>query len=125
LESNIYKLTVNGEVYFVPLWHDLVYFDASGCEIIVKCLPELPDHVTIDENNVLHVELLVPFNVSLLDSTAVPFTLGKKTFTVNVKLKKNQTVFLPGVGVNQLLDLDVYESKKAGISVRVTFVPVN
>jgi len=125
LESNIYKLTVNGQVYFVPLWHDLVYFDASGSEIIVKCLPELPDHVTIDENNVLHVELLVPFNVSLLDSTAVPFTLGKKTFTVNVKLKKNQTIFLPGVGVNQLLDLDVYENKKAGISVKVIFVPVN
>lgn len=125
LESNIYKLTVNGQVYFVPLWHDLVYFDASGSEIIVKCLPELPDHVTIDENNVLHVELLVPFKVSLLDSTIVPFKLGKKAFTVNVKLKKNQTIFLPGVGVNQLGDLDVYENKKAGISVKVIFVPVN
>jgi hypothetical protein len=121
LESNLYKLKLDNEVYFVPLWHDVVYFDASGCEIIVKCLPELPDHVTIDENNILHVELLVPFKVSLLDSTIVPFKLGKKAFAVNVKLKKNQTVFLPGVGVNQLGDLDVYENKKAGISVRVIF----
>jgi hypothetical protein len=122
LESNLYKLKLDDEVYFVPLWHDVVYFDASGAEIIVKCLPELPDLITIDENNVLHVELLVPFKVSLLDNTIIPFKLGKKTFTVNVKLKKNQTIFLPGVGVNQLVDRDIYENKKAGISVRVIFV---
>jgi hypothetical protein len=105
---------------------EIAELDVERMERVMEEDPFVEDaEIYVDQNNILHVELLVPFNVSLLDSTAVPFKLGKKAFTVNVKLKKNQTIFLPGVGVNQLGDLDVYENKKAGISVKVIFVPVN
>lgn len=125
LDSNIYKLSVENEIYFVPLWHDVVYFGKTSCsEIIVKCIPELPDHITIDENNALHVELRVPFTVSLLDCSMVSFNLGKQTFTVSVKLKKNQSIFIPDSGVVQIHEGDMYDEKvrrKAGIYVKILF----
>ena len=43
LNNNLYKLFVNDELFLVPLWHNESYFDASGCEIMVICEPELPN----------------------------------------------------------------------------------
>ena len=42
INNNLYKLHINNDVLFVPLWHNESYFDCSGCEIMVICEPELP-----------------------------------------------------------------------------------
>ena len=93
LENNIYKLVVNNHQYFVPLWHNEVYFDdpITKGEIIVKCVPELPDHITIDENNILHVELSIPFYISLFDQPFITFSLGKKEYHTIIQYKRIQT----------------------------------
>jgi hypothetical protein len=123
LDSNIYKLNIDGNIYFVPLWHDVVHFDSSGAEIVVKCVPELPEHVAIDENNALHVDVRVPFSISLLDNPVVSFSLGKYTHMISVRLVKNQTIYLDNVGINRI-DADINEEalrKKCGIYVKIIF----
>jgi hypothetical protein len=71
LLDRVYILNECGQTYYIPLWHSELHFklpddnkvavgDASGAntrEIIVLCEPELPDHVTIDENNNIFVSL--------------------------------------------------------------------
>jgi len=102
LDDNIYKLKIGDSTYFVPLWNSEVYFDGSGCDIIVKCVPELPTNITIDDNNILYVDLEIPFNVDLFDKETIEFQLGKKTYHINhtkLKLKRNQTYFIPNEGV--------------------------
>lgn len=102
LDDNIYKLKIGDSTYFVPLWNSEVYFDGSGGDIIVKCVPELPSNITIDDNNILYVDLEVPFNMDLFDNENIEFQLGKKTYHINhakLKLKKNQTYFIPNEGV--------------------------
>ena len=124
LDGNIYKLNIVGNIYFVPLWHDVVHFDSSGAEIVVKCVPELPEHVAIDENNALHVDVRVPFTISLLDNPLVSFSLGKYTHMVSVRLVKNQTIYLDNVGIHRI-DADISEEalrKKCGIYVKILFV---
>ena len=124
LDGNIYKLNIDGTIYFVPLWHDVVHFDSSGAEIVVKCVPELPEHVAIDENNALHVDVRVPFTISLLDNPVISFSLGKYTHMVSVRLVKNQTIYLDNVGINRI-DADISEEalrKKCGIYVKILFV---
>ena len=124
LDGNIYKLNIDGTIYFVPLWHDVVHFDSSGAEIVVKCVPELPEHVAIDENNALHVDVRVPFTISLLDNPLVSFSLGKYTHMVSVRLVKNQTIYLDNVGIHRI-DADISEEalrKKCGIYVKILFV---
>ena len=102
LDDNIYKLKIGDSTYFVPLWNSEVYFDGSGCDIIVKSVPELPTNITIDDNNILYVDLEIPFNVDLFDKENIDFQLGKKTYHINhtkLKLKRNQTYFIPNEGV--------------------------
>ena len=60
-DDNIYKLIVEDKIYLVPLWHNEIYFDGDGYDIIVYCVPII-DNVTIDENNNIYYELNIHFN---------------------------------------------------------------
>ena len=55
--NNLYKLSVNGETYIIPLWHHELVYDNLGHDLYVNCLPDLPDHISIDENNNIHIDV--------------------------------------------------------------------
>ena len=125
LENNIYKLMIDSKQYLVPLWHNEVYFDnhETGHDIIVKCIPDLAENMFIDENNALHVEIKVPFTISLLDNQTIPFTLGKETYYLTVKFKKIQTCYLPNCGVSEINENNMYQvDPKGGIYVKIIFI---
>jgi hypothetical protein len=123
LENNIYKLDVDGKIYLVPLWHSEVYFDGSGCDIIVQCIPDLPANMYIDENNALHVDINAPFTISLLDSPVVLFKLGKQTFPLQVQFKRVQTCYLHNQGISVIDEKNMYNIfPKGGVYVKITFV---
>ncbi len=72
LLDRVYILNEGGHSYYIPLWHSELHFkrrvstsahmneepeqDISG-EIIVLCEPELPDNVSIDEDNNIYISL--------------------------------------------------------------------
>ena len=123
LENNVYKLDIDGKIYLVPLWHSEVYFDGSGCDIIVQCIPDLPANMYIDENNALHVNINAPFTISLLDSPIVLFKLGKQTFPLQVQFKKTQTCYLHNQGISVIDEKNMYNIfPKGGVYVKITFV---
>jgi hypothetical protein len=123
LENNVYKLDIDGKIYLVPLWHSEVYFDGSGCDIIVQCIPDLPANMYIDENNALHVNINAPFTISLLDSPVVLFKLGKQSFPLQVQFKKTQTCYLHNQGISIIDEKNMYNIfPKGGVYVKITFV---
>ena len=123
LENNVYKLDIDSKIYLVPLWHSEVYFDGSGCDIIVQCIPDLPANMYIDENNALHVNINAPFNISLLDSSVVLFKLGKQTFPLQVQFKRTQTCYLHNQGISVIDEKNMYNVfPKGGVYVKITFI---
>jgi hypothetical protein len=74
LLDRVYILNEGGHSYYIPLWHSELHFkrrvsasdaesshmneeqDISG-EIIVLCEPELPDNISIDEDNNIYISL--------------------------------------------------------------------
>ena len=117
------KLDIDGKIYLVPLWHSEVYFDGSGCDIIVQCIPDLPENMYIDENNALHVNINAPFTISLLDSPSVLFKLGKQTFPLQVQFKRTQTCYLHNQGISVIDEKNMYNIfPKGGVYVKITFV---
>jgi len=123
LENNVYKLDIDGKIYLVPLWHSEVYFDGSGCDIIVQCIPDLPANMYIDENNALHVDINAPFTISLLDSPVVLFKLGKQSFPLQVQFKRTQTCYLHNQGISVIDEKNMYNIfPKGGVYVKITFV---
>ena len=110
LDNNIYKLNVNNRLYLVPLWHNEVYyFDDLDKEIlVVMCEPQLEEHVSIDEDNNIHVITkiyLIDIGNMLNNKTNVIVKIGKKEFSIPINelfMKKQQYYTLKNQGISRI-----------------------
>jgi len=101
LNNNVYKLEILDKTFYVPLCHHEVIFDHSGNDIIVKCIPDLEEHITIDNMNNLHCCYEGPIS-HILKENKLDIKLGNKTFSIpNDKLyiKANQTMIIRKQGI--------------------------
>jgi hypothetical protein len=119
-ENNLYKLTENGNIYYIPLWHHELIYDNSGSDMYVKCIPILPDNISIDSHNNIHVEL--KYNIrELWGKISLEFYLGKNVFSIftdNLKLKENQVIVLQNQGISIINLENIFDiSKKSNIVV--------
>jgi hypothetical protein len=131
LENNVYKLELNKYIYFVPLWHNEVVFDnndGGNDNIIVKCIPCLPENITIDDDNNLIVALKYEVNsntLSLFDQETIPFLLGKKTFYIPISqlyIKRDQTFYLKKQGLTKIYENNIYNiDEKNDIIIKLQF----
>ena len=131
LENNVYKLEINNYIYFVPLWHNELVFDNNdgGIDnIIVKCVPCLPENISIDDNNNLIINLDYPINsntFSFFDQENIQFLLGKKIFYIPISqlfMKRKQTYYLKKQGLSKFYENDIYNiDEKNDIIVKLNF----
>jgi len=118
LNDNIYIHYHNDNKYYIPLWHsELVYDDFT-----IKCIPNLPDHIYIDEKNNLHIHLNIKFD-GLLKEKYISFKLENKTFDIHVcelRIISNQIIYLKNKGISIINNNDIYNvSKKSDIVVHI------
>ena len=95
-------------------------------EIIVKCIPELPDNVEIDENNNLIISITIPLTLSLFFDKKYLIYIEKYMFEIPM-IKLSCTIdkiyVLKWQGISQILEKDVFDiSKKSDIIVRIKFI---
>ena len=117
-EDNVYVYEKNNEKYFVPLWHHEVVYNIPSenemNELVVKCSPELPDHITIDDENNIHIDVSWKASVLLSsDSDNIAYTIADKTFTIpmhNIVFKKEQKVTLKNYGISKIDTNDIYNN---------------
>jgi len=125
--NNIYKLEINSNIYFVPLWHNELFFDNTEGEIIVKCIPNLPENITIDEDNNLIININIIFDFSLLNKKYIEYNLFDSENilipTENLFIKKNQTFVLNKKGISKIVENDIYNiEEKSDIIIKLKFV---
>ena len=65
------------KIYYIPLWHNELCYDASGKDIIVKCIPELDDNITIDNENNIYITIHDAIS-KILKHTKITFELSAK-----------------------------------------------
>ena len=124
LNNNVYKLYVNKELCLVPLWHNETYFDISGCEIIVLCEPELPDGFTIDEENNLHIETYINFDLRerIIANGSICINVGEKVYNIPLSklyMKREQYYKIKNEGLYKIKK-DIYDiSEKTDIIVKI------
>jgi len=160
LEDKIFKLTVDGKQFMVPLWCDEVFFEYDmdtdinidvnmdinmnkerlvKKEIRVKCVPDLDENMSIDENNNLIININIPLSSQIFNHKEMPIIIDSvsgKVYNIplsDLSLKRVQTYIFKNEGIRKIdLDvgeglLDVYNdnldnSYRADIIIRITFV---
>jgi hypothetical protein len=127
LNNNVYKLNANGEIFLVPLWHHESYFDISaGGEMIVLCEPELPQDITIDEENNICVEFGLSLEEDLYKfiqhNESIYVTIGSKIYNIPLSelyMKREQYYRIKNEGISRAKK-DIYDiSDKADIIVHI------
>jgi len=131
LDNNIYKLYIDKQLYLVPLWHNELYFDApNGAEIIVLCQPVLPEFISIDEHNHIHITKKIDIHRELpniiLTQEFVSIDVGEKCFSIPVShlsIKKEQIYRIKNQGISNIIEKDIYNvSVKSDIIVKILLV---
>ena len=138
LEHNVYILQADGRRYAVPLWHHEMYFDASSretdqkdadgdkCkkEIIVKCVPSLPDHIWVDDDNALHMKISLPFLVEYFSTRKVVVMMDEQELEItNVLFKQSHTYYLKNQGLSKIDEENIHAiDDKCGVFVHLNFV---
>jgi curved DNA-binding protein CbpA len=133
IQNNISVLQFGGQTFYVPLWHSELHYriqDSDEKQLIVKCMPVLPDHMSIDANNELHIDVRVDIKemlnlnpgvlrIPLYDSECVELQVR------DFHIKSRQTVILKNNihGISLICVTDIYDvSNKAPICVHVQLV---
>ena len=125
INHNLYKLYVDGQLYLVPLWHYESYYDNSGCEIIVICVPELPDNIKIDDDNNLIVDIKLCGELTDMIINEIPFEfkIGENEYAINLSnlyMKKEQYYCFKGQGISKF-NKNLYDvSDKTDIMIKIS-----
>jgi hypothetical protein len=110
--SNVYKLVIDDDKYYIPLWHNELYFDMScNNELIVHCVCELDDNIYIDENNNVNVTINEQSNV-MFKKEFMLINLCDKVYSIPIEklfFKKYQTYYFRGEGIPQINQKNIYD----------------
>jgi len=118
LSDNIYILELDEEKYFIPLWHDEIYYKNKKTEnnIVIKCIPELPDNISLDNNNNLIINVTYYIN-EILNKEQLSYNIGKLTFDIFVsklKIKPIQQYIIKDKGISLIQPNDIYDNSMKG-----------
>ena len=110
LNDDIYKLVLNNETYYIPLWHHELIYEISGNSLIVQCEPVLPDHIELDQYNNIYIKLSVNIS-SIIETTHINVNIGNKVYEIPVcelYIRKNQRYTIKKKGLSLINTNDIY-----------------
>jgi hypothetical protein len=131
LQNNISVVQFEGQTFYVPLWHSELHYRATnGKQLIVRCMPDLPDHMSIDANNELHIDVQADIKELLNRATDVLRIPLHDDACVKLAVRElhivpRQTVVLRNntYGISLISSNDIYDvANKAPICVHVRLV---
>lgn len=109
--SNVYCLKHKEEKYYVPMWHEEVYY---GDNIVVRCVPEVPETIYIDEKNNIHITVTKSLgDIAQLKSFDVIIWERKYTIIVEqLLIKSYQLIKFNRKGIPRINTKDIYNDEK-------------
>ena len=113
MNSEIYKLEIDEDIVYVPLWHQEMVYE----NILIKIQPILPDNITIDECNNIHIKYKNQFvNLFNLINEDIKFIEinNYKVYLEELRFKKNQVVILKNQGIPLINTNDILDNKTKG-----------
>ena len=86
LNSDIYKLEINNDIIYIPLWHNELNFENN----IIKIDPLLETNITLDSDNNIHYIYNNTYSniIELLNSNAANISIAIENHIFNIPISK-------------------------------------
>lgn len=117
--DKIYKLDISTNEYFIPLWHNELYFDYIEnnikSDLIVKIVPDIQKNVFIDHNNNVYYKKKINI-ADLYANEKIIINLFNKKFIINSEkftiTKKTQIFKYENEGILVINDKNYFDNSK-------------
>ena len=114
INDNIYKLDFEEETYYVPLWHDEVYYKHKSHNLVVKCIPELPENISLDDGNNVIISLYKNIG-DVFAYDHIEYQLGNQLISIPANklfIQKRQTYKVKGCGISTIQPNNIYDNSE-------------
>lgn len=114
LSDKIYKLDLSENIFYIPLWHNELYFDFNGVDLIVKIEPELKENIFIDHNNNIFCKRCIRLKDLYQNEEVVVELAGKKFKIASTEFKitkKSQIFKYESCGILKIDENDYFNNK--------------
>ena len=117
LNDNIFKLEVENKDFYVPLWHHELHYSLQDKDLIVRCEPEIPKDIWINESNNMYIQKQISIS-ELFQKGFYEFEIGEKSFKItsdSLKItKEKQIVLLKESGILRINEEHTYDASIRG-----------
>lgn len=130
--NNIQVVEHEKKIFYVPLWHTEIYYNLNSFhenveppkrELIVKCIPALPDHIYIDEINNIYIDVRTRVETLFNQSKLTVSITESISFDIPVhtlEFKTHQTITLQKCGIPMINTENMYDvSEKMNVIIHL------
>lgn len=123
LNHEIFKIKIENEEYFIPMWHNEIIYETSNNTLIFECIPQIDNHIFIDNDNNIFINDNVDLH-SLLEKETYEISIGNTKYNINmedIKIKKNQIITIKNKGISNIDYENIYNiENKSNIYINLT-----
>ena len=83
LNSDLHKININNEDYYIPYWHHELLYEISNYLLIVQCEPKLPEYIYIDENNNMYININTKIT-DIFNKNTIDINIGNLNYSIPV-----------------------------------------
>ena len=113
--NNIQVIEHEQKTYYIPNWHTELYYNMNEeRELIVKCIPKLPEYIYIDELNNIYIDVRTRVE-NLFNQPSYAFTIIMyENVSIDIPIrdiefKTHQTITLQKRGIPMINTENVYD----------------
>lgn len=115
--DNIFKLEIDEKEFYVPLWHHELHYGLKGKDLVVRCEPEIPDNIWINESNNIYLTMQISIK-DLFEKGFHEFEVGEKMFKIeseSLKItKEKQIILLKEKGILRINEKHTFDTSLRG-----------
>lgn len=123
LNHEIFKIKIENEDYYIPMWHNEIIYETTNNRLIFECIPQIDNHIFIDDDNNIFINDNVELH-SLLEKETYEISIGNNKYNINmedIKIKKNQIITIKNKGISNIDYENIYNiENKSNIYINLT-----
>lgn len=122
MEDKIFKLDIGENKFYIPLWHNELYFDlidmsSNKIDLIVKMIPDINENIFIDHNNNILIQKKEEIS-EIFSNGKLDMNIGGKEISISSNeikcIKKKQFFYFKKQGILKMDQKNIFNASNRG-----------